>query len=200
MRNHLTYLIISSFRGSEVKSSTLTPRLILYPSVQQSRQKDDSFCKKFINFPPVGIWKIPPLIATPKGVSKLPSPPNISPETCSSGEESFEPIGPPKRRRLSEAGDYHSSLSVPIKSFKKRPASTSSTWTPNLNIDTLSPFISLQPPEVFADESSADEEEPKGGVRDEQTLVRSLRKIAKAYESGDWWIQFEKDLWRIIID
>ena len=175
---------LRSFRGSETKSATLTPRLILYPEVPfQKRPCDDS--RSFFDFKPANIWNVLPLSMTPIA-SKLPSPPRRSPETqtCTSGEESVEPIGPPKRRRLSVAGDYKSTLKVPS-ICKQRPASTSSTWAPVFESDTLSPFISLEATNVFNDDMS-DEEDDLEGVSDEQTLVRSLRKIAKNFPTDQW--------------
>lgn len=131
---------------------------------------------------------------------------------ASSGDENPDPIGPRKRRRMSALDDpMPRRLSVFNFGTKlTRPVSTSSPWTPLCSSDALSPFISFDStwcqfdsiPGVsdnspinndflqFDDENIDPFEDIKsddsGALRDEQALVRSLRKIAKAFEAEEW--------------
>ena len=129
----ITFFRFSDFRN-DVKTAALTPRLILFtekPTSENRRnvyQQVDPFC----NFPTIGVWNLPPPFTTPTLTlstplslkSNLPSPPNKSPEFQVS-EETFEPIEPPKKRRFSIDELKKSMMEV-----TKRPASTSSAWTP----------------------------------------------------------------------
>jgi hypothetical protein len=189
---------------NDVKSAALTPRLILFtekqtfenrPDPRQNayHQATDTFC----NFPTIGFWNhLPPpftpptlTLSTPLSLtSKLPSPPNKSPEFQVS-EDTFEPIEPPKRRRLLSNNELKKFNEVT--KVTKRPASTSSAWTPWISNETLSPFLNVAlesaPNNVFTyDFDEEDDDDDLKGVCDEQTLVQSLRKIAKAFESEDW--------------
>lgn len=173
-------------RGADIKSATLTPRLVLYPELPSSKLLKESTER---SFPTISVWSVPPpiLLATPKLSSKLPSPPRKSPDNnFSSGDESCEPIGPPKRRRLSVATNDQPYEVKPF--LKPRSASTSSPWTPHFSTDTLSPFLCIEPlhQDVF-DNGTSDEDDDLKGVCDEQTLAKSLRKIAKAFQSENVW-------------
>ena len=77
------------------------------------------------NFPKISVWSIPPPSLTTPVSSKLPSPPRKSPEYQVS-DDSYEPIEPPKRRRLLSNKESKKSKTK----MTQRPASTSSTWTP----------------------------------------------------------------------
>jgi len=187
-----TNAVNPDFRN-DVKTAALTPRLILFtekPTSENRRnvyQQVDPFC----NFPTIGVWNLPPPFTTPTLTlstplslkSNLPSPPNKSPEFQVS-EETFEPIEPPKKRRFSIDELKKSMMEV-----TKRPASTSSAWTPWISNEAMSPFLNVAlestSNNVFTYDFDEEEEDLKG-VCDEQTLVKSLRKIAKAFESEDW--------------
>jgi len=197
--------------ADDEKSATLTPRLILFPeltTMSRPRMKSQGLKKMpytstpfkkgtTLKFPTVSVWSVPPpaLITPSCDTSNLPSLSSRSPEEkSSSGEDNHDPIGPPKRRRLSAFEEtYTSSLIFPTTSglLKPRPASTSSPWTHTS--DSLSPFISLElpskyPGQVFHDdlEGSSDDDDKPNVVCNEQTLARSLRKIAKAFENELW--------------
>jgi len=174
---------------NDVKCAALTPRLILFTEKKTSehrlnvyREATDTFC----NFPTIGVWNMPPpslTLSTPL-TSELPSPPKKSPDFQVS-EDTFEPIEPPKRRRLLSNDESKKSR----RKVTKRPASTSSAWTPWISNETLSPFLNVAlesaPNNVFTYDFDEEDDELQG-VCDEQTLVKSLRKIAKAFESEDW--------------
>ena len=118
-----------------------------------------------------------PLTTTPSSI--LPSPPNQSPESEISTRY-CDPIGPPKRLRPISTNNL---LSDKL-STKPRSASASSMWTP-FSDQLLSPFVHLDPNPVFDDES--EEDDLQEGIRDEQTLARSLRKIARSFQRDRSW-------------
>lgn len=190
-----TTLTVSS-DSNENKSSALTPRLILFaehqkpevvrPNVFQQAAEDP-----FYNFPTISVWRIPPpSVTTPEMTSKLPELRKSPDYQVSSEESNYEAIEPPKRRKL-QSSDESLYLKSSMKTIQ-RPASTSCTWTPWIRNETLSPFINdafeSATDNVFNYDELDDIEDADDlkGVRDEQTLVKSLRKIAKAFESEDW--------------
>jgi len=105
-------------------------------------------------------------------------------------EETYEPIEPPKKRRLQSFNDFPGQSRTQT---IQRPASTSCTWTPWIRNETLSPFI-LDAFESATDnvfdyedlDNVDDANDNLKGVHDDQTLVKSLRKIANAFENEDW--------------
>jgi hypothetical protein len=174
---------------NEVKSAALTPRLLLFSEMVEIRSNEFHQTTESIhNFPKISVWSIPPPSLTTPVSSKLPSPPRKSPEYQVS-DDNYEPIEPPKRRRLLSNKECKKSKTK----ITQRPASTSSTWTPWISNETLSPFINvaLDPTKnnVFAydfDEEDGNDDLGLKGIRDELSLVKSLRKMAKAFESEDW--------------
>ena len=69
--------------------------------------------------------------------------------------------------------------------LKPKSASTSSPWTPLFSPSSLSPFLFLESHDKVFDENDNDNID---SVHDEQTLARSLRKIAKAFQcTNDKW-------------
>lgn len=181
--------------GADIKSATLTPRLVLYPQEAMSKTVGQKRELSSFRFPkslsPMSVWSVPPpalFEGTPQA-SNLPSPPRTSPDQQVGQylDDTCEPIGPPKRRRLSAFDDHYSGKP----SLKPRAASTSSPWTPLFKADTLSPFLCLDSinHDVFVNETS--DEDDLEGVRDEQTLARSLRKIAKAFENDSSWTSWK---------
>jgi len=180
---------------NDIKSAALTPRLILFTEKKTSenrlkmyQQASDTLCK----FPMIGIWNLPPPFTPPTLTlttqmnlkSSLPSPPNKSPEFQIS-DDTLEPIEPPKRRRLLSNDEYKKSITKDT----KRSASTSCAWTPWISNESLSPFLNVAlestSNNVFTYDFDEEDDDLKG-VCDEQTLVKSLQKIAKAFKSEDW--------------
>lgn len=196
---HNLKLFILTFSGADIKSATLTPRLVLYPPqetmTKSAGQKRDLSAFQFSkNFSPISVWSVPPpslMEATPQQGSNLPSPPRTSPDQqvkfCL--DETCDPIGPPKRRRLSAFDDLTKIKTS--QSLKPRAASTSSPWTPLFKSDTLSPFLCLDSLNQDVFENDTSDEDDLEGVRDEQTLARSLRKIAKAFENDSSWTSWK---------
>ena len=190
-----------------MKSATLLPRLVIFREKANHEAMNSYSLASF----PIGVWSVPPpALVTPISTSKLPSPPRKSPPHLQKStsqifidfqwillfqnpdydsDDAVHPIAPPKRRKLS-AFDNRSSLKVDCNHLKPKSASTSSPWTPQFSQNSISPFIFLEPAldQVF-DENDNDNID---SVNDEQTLAKSLRKIAKAFEcTNKWWLTYE---------
>lgn len=163
--------------GADVKSATLTPRLVLYPEVPKS----STFLHQSLTEP------IPDQYLSVSNLWKsmcdnlLPSPPQRSPENRSL-EDNCEPIGPPKRRRLCST-EVLSGSDTNRALLKPRPASTSSPWTPLFSHETFSPFLTV-PLESTALQLK---KEPEPETAEEETLACSLRKMAQAFRQDNEW-------------